>query len=237
MFFMNTFKIVCYLHSGREKYKTEPQNRKGWIPTLPHDQLTVSFWLWSSVSCFLHYNGKLIMKNFTFFNIKWSTNSFCFHSQVLSLYFLFQFSSIQLLSRVWFFATLWTAACQASLSITNSQSLLKLMSIESVMTSSYLILCHPLLLCLQSFPASGSFPVSQLFPSHGQSIEVSASASVLPLSIQSWFPLGLTGLISLQSKGLSRVFPSTTIWKHHFFKLQPSLRANSHIRTWLLKKP
>ena len=96
-----------------------------------------------------------------------------------------------------------TAACQASLSITNSRSLLKLMSIESVMPSSHLILCRPFSSCLPSFPASGSFPVSQLFTSGGQSTGVSASASVLPMNIQDWFPLGWTGLISLQSKGLS----------------------------------
>ena len=77
--------------------------------------------------------------------------------------------------------------------------------------------------CLQSFPASRSFPVSQFFTLGGQSIGVSASASVLPVNIQDWFPLGLTSLISLQSKGLSRVFSSTTVWKHQFFGAQPSL--------------
>ena len=91
--------------------------------------------------------------------------------------------------------------------------------------------------CLQSFPASGSFPMSGLFTSGDQSIGGSASASVLPMNIQGWFPLGWTGLISLQSKGLSRVFSSTTIWKHQFFSTQPSLWSNSHIRTWLLEKP
>ena len=98
----------------------------------------------------------------------------------------------------------------ASLSITNSWSLLKLMSIESVMPSSHLILCHPLLLP-SSFPASGSFPMSQFFTSGGQSMGVSASASVLPMNIQDWSPLGWTGWISLQSKGLSRVFFNTTV--------------------------
>ena len=102
-------------------------------------------------------------------------------------------SSVKSLSRVQLFVTPWTAACQASLSITNSQSLLKLMSIESVMPSNHLILCRPLLSCLQSFPASGSFPVSQFFPSGGQRIGVSASASVLPMNIQDWFLLGWTG--------------------------------------------
>ena len=141
---------------------------------------------------------------------------------------LFSFSclhSVHLLSHVQFFATPWTAACQ---SIVISQSLLKLMSIESVIPSNHLILCCPLLLLPQSFPASGSFPMSQFFTSGGQSIKASASASVLPMNIQDWFPLGLTGLISLQSKGLSRVFSSSTIQKHQFFRAQLSLRSSSH---------
>ena len=86
----------------------------------------------------------------------------------------------------------------------------------------------------QSFPASGSFPVSRLFASCGQRIR--ASASVLPMNIQGWLPLGLIGLISLQSKGLSRVFSNTTSWKHQFFGTQPSLWSNSHIHTWLVEK-
>ena len=89
---------------------------------------------------------------------------------------------------------------------------------------------------LQSFPAPGSFPMSLLFTSGSQSTGVSASASVLPMNIQGWFPLGLTGLISLLSKGLARVFSSNTIWKHQFFGVQSSLWFNSHICTWLLKK-
>ena len=88
---------------------------------------------------------------------------------------------------------------------------------------------------LQSFPASGSFPMSWFFSSGGQPIV--ASASALPMNIQGWFLLGLTGLISLQSKGLSRVFSSITIWKDQFFGVQPSLWTNSHICTWLLEKP
>ena len=115
------------------------------------------------------------------------------------------FISVQSLSCVQLFVTPWTAAWQASLTITNSQSLLKFMSIKLVMPSNHLILCHPLLLLLQSFPASGSFPMSQFFESGGQNIGVSASASDLPMNIQYWFPLGWTGWISLQSKGLSRV--------------------------------
>ena len=90
---------------------------------------------------------------------------------------------------------------------------------------------------LQSFPASGSFPMSQLFASGGQSIGVSASASVLSMNIQDLFPLGWTGCISLQSKGLSRVFSNTTIQKHQFLGTQLSSQSNSHIHTWLLEKP
>ena len=103
--------------------------------------------------------------------------------------------------------------------------------------------CHPAISCsvvpfsscLQSFPASGSFPMSQ-FVSGGQNIGVSASASVLPVNIQDWFPLGWTRWISLQSKGLSRVFSNTTVQKHQFFSTQLSLYSNSHIHTWLLEK-
>ena len=91
--------------------------------------------------------------------------------------------------------------------------------------------------CLQSFPSRGSFPMSQLFASGGQSIRASASTSVLPINIQGWFPLGWTGLISLLSKGLSRVFSSTAIWRHQFFSTQPSLWSSSHIHTWLQVKP
>ena len=102
--------------------------------------------------------------------------------------------------------------------------------------------CHPTISssvstfssCLQSCLASRSFLVSWLFASGGQSIGVSASASVLPMNIQDWFPLKLTGLISLLSKGLSRVFSSITIPKHQFSSTQPSLWSNSHIHTWLL---
>ena len=90
---------------------------------------------------------------------------------------------------------------------------------------------------LQCFPASGPFPLIWLFAAGGQSIGASVSAWVLPVNTQSWFPLGLTDLISLLSKGLSRVFSNTTVQKHQFFGAQPSLRSNSHIRTWLLEKP
>ena len=104
--------------------------------------------------------------------------------------------------------TSWTAARQASLSITNSRNLLKLMSIESVMPSNHLILCRPLLLLPSIFPSIRSFPMSQLFTSGGQSIGVSASASVLPMNIQDRFPLGWTGWISLQSRDSQESSPT-----------------------------
>ena len=105
--------------------------------------------------------------------------------------------------------------------------------------------CHPTISssvipfssCFQSFPASGSFPVSQFFAPEDQSTGASVSASVLPVSIQDWFPWGLTGFISLKSKGLSGAFSNTTIQKHQFFGAQLSLWSNSHIHTWPLEKP
>ena len=140
-----------------------------------------------------------------------------------------QFSSVQSLSHVWFYVIPWTAAGQASLFITNSQSLLKVMSIESVMPSNHLIFC-----CLFLLPPS-------IFPS----IKVFLNESILHIrwpeywsfsfswiNIQDWFPLGLAGWISLQSKGLSRVFSNTTVQKHQFFGAQLSLWSNSHIHTY-----
>ena len=149
---------------------------------------------------------------------------------------------VQSLSRVWLIGTPGTAALQASLSFTISWSLFKLMSSDSVMLSNHLIPCGPLLLPL-SFPESCVvlflfffffFLMSQLLATGGQSTRI--SAPVLPENIQGWFPLGLTGLISLKSQGLSRVFSSTTIWKHQFFDGQPFLRSSSHIYPWLLEK-
>ena len=130
---------------------------------------------------------------------------------------------VELLRRVQLSVTPGTVARQAPLSSTISFSLLKFMSIESMMLSDHLILCRPFSFCLQSLLASESFPMSWLFALSGQSIGASASASVLPLNIQGWFSLGLNGLISLLSKGLSRPFSSTTIQKPHFFSTQPSL--------------
>ena len=127
---------------------------------------------------------------------------------------------VQSLSPLWLFGTPRTAACQASLSFTISWSLPKLMSIESVMPSSHPSFIIPFS-CFQPFPASGSFLMSRLFASGGQSIEASASVSVLSMNI--WFPLGLTGLIA-------------PVWKHQFFNTQPPLWSNSHIHSWLLEQ-
>ena len=135
------------------------------------------------------------------------------------------FSSVPSLSHVRLFANPWIAAWQAFLSITNSRSSLKLMSIKLVMPSSHLILCHPLFLCPQSLPASESLPMSQLFAWGGQSTRVSALASFLPKNTQGWSPLEWTGWISLQSKGLSRVFSNTTVQKHQFFSTHLSSQS------------
>ena len=146
------------------------------------------------------------------------------------------FIVVQSLSRVCLFATPWTAAHQASLSFTTSWS-----CSNSCPLSQW---CHltisssvvPFSSCPQSFPVSGSFPMSQLFASGGQSTGVSASASVIPMNTQDWSPLGWTGWISLQTKGLSRVFSNIAVQKHQFFGAQLSLWSNSHIHTWLLDK-
>ena len=139
----------------------------------------------------------------------------------------------QLLSCV--FVTPWIAACKTSLSITISWCLLKLMSIiKSVISFNYLILCHP---CLPSiFPSIRVFSNELALCIRWPSIGASASVSVLPINIQGWFPLGLTGLI-FHSRVVSRVLASTIIQKHQFSSAQPSLWSTSHIRTWLLEKP
>ena len=151
-------------------------------------------------------------------------------------YCLLLISSVQQLSLVQLFVTPWTAASQATLSITISQGLLKLMSIESVCHPTISSFVIPFSSCLLSFPASGSFSMSQFFASGGQNIGTSALASVLPMSIQERFPLGLTGWTCSQSKELSRVFSNTTVQKHQLFGTQPSFWSNSYIHTQLMEK-
>ena len=148
-----------------------------------------------------------------------------------------QFSSVHSLSSVRFFVTPWITAHQASLSFTISQSSLKLTSIELVMPSSHLILCHPLLLLPPIPPSIRVFSNESTLPWGGQSTRVSASASFLPKKSQGWSPSEWTGWISLQSKGLSRVFSNTTVQKHQFFGAQLYPQSNSHIHTWPLEKP
>ena len=148
-----------------------------------------------------------------------------------------QFSSVQSLSRVWLFATPWTAACQASLSITNSRSSLRLTSIESVMPSSHLILCHPLLLLTPISPSIRVFSNESTLHMMWSKYWSFSFRSFLPKKSQGWSPSEWTGWISLQSKGLSRVFSNTTVQKHQFFGTQLSSQSNSHIHTWPLEKP
>ena len=139
---------------------------------------------------------------------------------------------VRLLSRVWLFATSWIAAYQASLSFTISQSSIKLMSIESMMPSNHLILCHPLFLLPSVFRGIRVFSRESALHIRWSKYWSFSLTIILPMNIQGWFPLGLTGLISFLSKGLSRVF-CNRIQKHQFFDAQPSLWSNSHIHTWL----
>ena len=144
---------------------------------------------------------------------------------------------VQSLSRVQFFVTPWTAALQASLSLLISWSLPKFMFIASVMPSSHLILWHPLLLLPSIFPSIRDFSNESMFASDDQNSGASASASVLPVNIQDWSPLKLTDLISLLSKGLSGIFSGTTVRRHQFFGILPSLWSSSHSCTWSLGRP
>ena len=149
----------------------------------------------------------------------------------------FIISSVQLLSCVRLFVTPWITARHTSLSISNSRSPPKPMSIESVMPSSYLILCHPLLF-LPPIPLSiRVFSSESAFCIRWPSIGVAATKSVLPMNTQDWSPLGWIGCISLQSRGLARVFSNTTVQKHQFFGTQLSSQSNSHIHIWPLEKP
>ena len=167
-----------------------------------------------------------ILYYFSGFDDVWNCLAFKTFNLLSLLPFL---SSVQLLSHVRLSATPWTAAYQASLSITNSQSLLRLMSIESVMPSNRLFLCRPLLLPPSIFPSIMVFSNVPVLRIRWPKYWVSASASALPINIQDWFPLGWTDWISLQSKGISRVFSNTTVQKHQFFGAQPSLWPNSHL--------
>ena len=179
--------------------------------------------------CFWAYNSQFYCPQKGFW--LW-IQKMCF--QVLDL---LSFSSVQLLSRVWLFATSWIAACQASLSITTPRVYPNSCPLSWWLHPTISSSVFPFSSCPQSFPAWGAFQMSLLFTSSGPSIRVSASTSVLPMNTQDWSPLGWTGWISVQSKGLSRVFSNTTVQKHQFFDAQPSSQSNSHIHTWPLEKP
>ena len=148
-----------------------------------------------------------------------------------------QFSSVQSLSRVWLSVTPWIAAPQASLSITNSRTSLKLTSMELVMPSSHLILCRPLLLLPPTPTSIRVFSNESTLHRRWPKYWSSALASFLPKKSQGWSPSEWTDWISLQSKGLSRVFSNTTVQKHQSFSAQPSSQSNSHIHTWPQEKP
>ena len=144
-------------------------------------------------------------------------------------------SSVEALSWAWLFVTPWTAAHQAYLSITYSWSLFKLLSIESVMPSNHLVLCCPLLILASTLPSSRVFSNESVLCIRWSKYW---KFSISPLmNILAWFPLSLTGWISLQSKGLFRVFSNTIVQKHQLFGPQFSLWSDSHIHTWLLEKP
>ena len=175
---------------------------------------------WQADSLPLNHKGNLNLSIWNLYFSSYHNIIFMWISEFYNLHLLviLQFSQF---SHTIVYDCLWPHGPQHArplCPIINRQNLLKRMSIESVMPSNHLILCHPLLLPpLQSFPASGFYQMSQFLASGGQIIGISASASVLPMDIQDWFPLGWTGWISLLSKGLSRVFSNTKVQKHQFF--------------------
>ena len=199
----------------------------------------LSLWVFTYLEMGYYYLNMIIVM-MEVFSMSLCTDvafSVCFNNRYLILHGCYQFSSVQLLSHVQLFATPWTAACQASLSITNFQSPPKPMCIESVMPSSHLILGHPLLLLPTNFPSirvfSNESALCIRWPKYWSfSFNISPS-NELPGLIS----LEQTGWISLQSKGLSRVSSNTTVQKHQFFSAQLSLQPNSHIHTWPLEKP
>ena len=186
------------------------------------------------------------INNWTLFCLRWMPRS---SLSVLCLFLLFCLSKYYIPPTTSYLSLLFScsdmsdyatprmAGYQASLSFTIPWSLLKLMFIELWCHPSISTSVIPFSSCLLYFPASGAFPMSQHFAWGSQIIGVSASASVLPMNTQDWSPLGWTGWISLQSKGLSRVFSNTTVQKHQFFDVQLSSQSNSHIHKWPLEKP
>ena len=212
-------EFLCFL----KKLSCRKSSFLKWLA--PHDPHRTNF--------IISGKGYLFISVICFYKTFWR-NVFIFKYYLLfSLFHSVQFSRSAMSNS---FETPWIAARQASLSITNSQSSLRLISIELVMPSNHLILCRPFLLPPSTFPASGSFQMSQLFPSGGQNIGVSALVSVLPMNTQDWSPLEWTGWISLQSKGLSRVFSDTTVGRQCYF-MKSGWRGELRLKSvkWLLR--
>ena len=196
--------------------------------------------IWN-ISSWKMVGKKTIIANFKMWKIFLEVN-LAFHFILFISYYYCLTSltisqSVQSFSRVRLFVTPWTAARQASLSITNSWSLPKPMSIESVMPSNHLILCCPLLLRPSMFPSIRVFSNESTHRMRWPKYWSFSLASFLPKKSQGWSPLEWTGWISLQAKGLSRVFSNTTVQKHQFFGAQLTSQSNSHIHTWPLEKP
>ena len=198
----------------------------------------LKMWLWASetMSELELFQTSFFIELFIF---NWSIIDlhYCVGFCHISTWISHQFSSVQSLSPVWLFATPWIAACQASLSITNSRSSLRLTSMESVMPSSHLILCRPLLLLTPIPPSirvfSNESTLHMRWPKYW-----SFSFSIIPSKeIPGLISFRMDCWISLQAKGLSRVFSNTTVQKHQFFGAQPSSQSNSHIHTWPQEKP
>ena len=199
------------------------------ISLIPH-----TFFYWKHTFC---YPNMLISHEVTFLDDKFAIGitNLTFSKPRYSRSITLNIIDVQLLNRVPLFSTPWTYArlpCPSPSPRACSNSYPFSQWCHPTISSSVV----PFFSCLQFFPVSGSFLMSWFFASGDQGIGVSASASVLPMNVQYWFPLGWTGWISLQSKGLSREIFNTTIQKHQFFGAQPSLQSNSHIHTWLLKK-
>ena len=175
-----------------------------------------------------------------YWSFSFSVSPFNEYSELISFridWFDLTTLSVQSFSHVSLFATSWTSGLQASLLSPTPRPCSNLCPLNRWCLPTISSSVVPFSSCLLSFPASASFQISRFFASGGQSNGVSASVSVLPMSIQDWFSLGWTGWISLQSKGFSRVFSNTTVKKHQFFSTELSLRSNSHIHTWLFEKP
>ena len=224
--YTNVPSLLSPLSSPYQKQSLDCHKTLGWAPSFTQQSLTCFYFTYGNVyvSMFSSQFAPLSLQ-------PWNWKMLAPWKESYD-----QPSSVQLLRRVWLFVTPWTAARQASLYITNSQSLLRFMSIESVMPSNHFILRHPLLLLPSIVPSIRVFSNDSALHIRWPKYWSFSFKSVLPKNTQDWSPLGCTGWISLQSKGLSRVFSNTTVQKHQFFSTQLSSQSNSHIHTWPLEK-